>query len=170
VRGLKPLVRPGGKAKPKLVPGDVVAVPSATGGHHLIVFIRTDSAGPWFGIVRGKYPLRPPQFERPPEIVKPLFYTHAEPIRTGRWIVVGQAPELLRLFPPKPEIYYANDAFHKKLKLDIGPHGSAADPDTLQMRHISEQEAREVGLMDGTYRASYLGKLLEKHLDAVAGD
>lgn len=168
--GLKPVMPPKRARVKELAPGDIVAVPSANGGYHLIVFLVSNRVGWGFGILRGRFALRPPKFGADsPAIVSPPVYTHPEPIKTGRWPVIGHAPELVKLFPARPEVYYEASESNRRLKLDVGQFGSAADPDTLRMRHVSQEEAEEVGLLDGRYRATYLGKLLEEYLDRVAG-
>ncbi len=166
---LKPKLRRPRSSVKSLTPGDIIAIPSAKGGYHWAVFIVSNKVGWGLGILHGRHPLKPPHFSEPPRVVEPPVYTHREPIETGRWPVIGSAPELLKLFPAEPETYYRNEPSNVKLGLDVGPFGSAAHPDTFTFRHVSRAEAETVGLLDGRYRATRLGKMMETYLDDVAG-
>ncbi len=77
----------------------------------------------------------------------------------GTWPVVGHDEGLLAAFPSEPEIYHWPDPTWP----GIGEFGSAETAADVR-RDISEAEAREVGLLDGTYCQVYLEEELQAKL------
>jgi hypothetical protein len=167
VVALLPKLRTGKRKVTSLNPGDVVAIPSASGGYRLAVFIVKNQNGWALGVLRGRHTLRPNRVPENPDFVEPVFYVHNEGIQTGRWPIVGHAPRLLTLLPARPEVYYDKNA--AKLKLDVGPFRGARDAAKFVFRHVSEAEARRVGLLDGSYQAVWLREEFERYLDKADG-
>ena len=81
--------------------------------------------------------------------------------------MIGNCPELLKFFPEKPE-YYHNKKDHPDDD-SIGPFGSAENEDD-ELRAIDEEEAREVGLLDGSYPTTTLDEAIPEFLCALNAD
>jgi hypothetical protein len=164
VVSLKPKLSSKGKIRPG--PGDVVAIPAGIGEFYLIVYVGR-FRGPFgdaFGVIRGRHRIRPLPVNWKPDVLKRLIGPDVRPIASGRWRIIGNRPDLLTFFPPYPE------HFHSKRGLNrddprIGPFGSAESPTNYEgerdregvvdysteiercvLRHLSEREAREIGL------------------------
>lgn len=177
VLALKPKLLRKGKITVK--PGDLVAIPARGGGYYFTVFITQEWAdGPAFGIIKGKYTLKPPSEDWQPDTLQPPVYSDNRLIASGRWRVIGNYPHLLKLFPEHPEIYYP----HKAAALvcstgkgaiirpgEVGPYGSAVTPGGRGVRHVSKEEAEALGLLSGEYHQGLLAEEFEEFLERRLG-
>jgi hypothetical protein len=144
-------------AKPR--PGDVLAIPSEKGGYHMAVVIAHNRFGCALGLFHGtsaqgrldaglrgsprKYPV----------------HTGCDLVVNGTWKIAGHDDSLLALFPSDPVIYHRPEGTE-----EFG----AAETSDGTLRLIGPDEAREVGLQDGTYQQIYLSAQLQKQLDVDA--
>lgn len=145
------LVLTGPRASRRARPGDVVAIPSGP-GYHLAVVITRNRFGTAYGIFRHRSPQA-----RMPEAgaeVRPFpIYSDDQSVRSGRWRIVGSAPDLLGLFPDDPEIYHMN---------------GIAETASGTIRPVPDEEEAAVGLTDDSYRQGYLSEHLEEELTSGA--
>src|SRR5688572_1430614 len=103
---LKPKVKKKGKII--LKPGDVVAIPAKEGDFYLAVYVTLAKRyGHAFGVFKGRHKLKPLAPGWRGEPIQPVFFTTDMFVASGRWRIIGHAPELLSLFPQTPERYYA---------------------------------------------------------------
>lgn len=150
-------------AKPKV--GDVLAIPARRGGYHLAVVVDRNSFGTALGLFRGTSPLpRLSAAARGAPRPRPV-HTEDHLVAEGTWRVVDHDESLLSLFPAKPEIYHKPNQWPGIV--DTGEFGAAETADGT-MRLIGPDEAREVGLQDGTYRQTYVAEHLQQWLDDEA--
>jgi hypothetical protein len=93
-------------------------------------------------------------------------HTEESLAKDGTWKVVLHDEALLASFPADPEVFHKPNAWPG---IDTGEFG-AAETAGGPLRMIDEAEAREVGLLDGTYRqtrpAVYLQKVLGEEPDS----
>lgn len=159
--------------KIRLKPGDILAVPRELGGFYFLVFITRNRFGDAFGILNlhSKTRRLPKQPQLP--IIKYPVYSGHHFVGTGRWRRIGCEEELLKQFPQNPELFHPKQLHESDDS--IGPFGSGetstgTGPDrTDVLRNLTESEAREIGLLDGTYRQLMLEEQLEQHLARVIG-
>ena len=147
-------------------PGDVLAIPARNGGYHMaVVIIAQNRFGMALGLFRGisadgrldaglrrsprKYPL----------------YTGTNLIADGTWKITDHDDSLLAPFPSDPPIYHRPNVWPGIV--DTGEFGAAETADST-LRLIEPDEAREVGLQDGTYQQVILPEYLQKLLDVEA--
>jgi hypothetical protein len=147
--------------KPKV--GDVVAIPAQRGGYHLAVVVARNRFGTALGLFYGTSPLPRlgPAARRAPR-PHPV-HTNDRLIVTGVWRVVDHDETLLSLFPAEPEIYHKPGQW-SDIGIDTGEFGAAETADGT-IRLIGPDEAREVGLLDGTYRQVETADFLQRRLD-----
>ena len=141
-------------AKPKV--GDVVAVPSAHGGHHLAVVVAQNRFGTALGLVRRSAAAPERAIPRLP------FYTDDVLVRDGTWKVLGPDRTLLARLPDEPEVFHPPDIDWPGI--DLGDFG-AAENVAGSLRLLDEAEAREVGLLDRSYERSRMGEWLQRFWD-----
>jgi len=144
-------------AKPK--PGDVVAIPAAAGGYRPAVVLARNRFGTALGLFTGISPNG--QVGRLRSAPGRPVYTDESLIKDGTWPVVDHDESLLELFPADPPIYHRPNAWPG---IDTGEFGAAETADGT-MTPISEDEAGELGLTDGTYRQTRHAAFLQKQLD-----
>jgi hypothetical protein len=150
---------PSKKTRIRTRAGDLVAVPVGPGRYrHLIVLVE-NRFGTAVGILNGPGSLHPTAPLRPAGL-RPV-YVGDESIADGSWPIVGHDEKLLEHFDRDPEI------FHRKNpnlpNLGIGPFGSG-ETASGRMRELSEAEASEIGLLDGSYRQGLRPNQFEKFL------
>jgi hypothetical protein len=145
-------------ARPK--PGDVVAIPAAAGGYHPAVVLGRNRFGTAMGLFAGTSPNG--QVGRLRDKPRRHVYTEESLVKNGTWPVVDHDDSLRELFPADPPIYHKPNAWSG---IDTGEFGAAETADGT-LTPISEDEAREVGLTDGTYRATKHAAFLQTQLDA----
>lgn len=145
--------------KPK--PGDVIGIPAGEGGYRLAVVLGQNSFGTAIGLFDGVSAQgRLEQAIRDNPRKHPV-YTEESLIKDGTWKILGHDDGLTSLFPSDPPIYHKAGAFPG---VDTGEFGAAETADG-DMRMLSQAEASEVGLLDGTYRQVYPAAYLQKVLD-----
>jgi hypothetical protein len=88
--------------------------------------------------------------------------TDDQQVADGTWSIVDHNGALLSRSPTEPEIYHGPDPVFPGVR--IGEFGAAESPGGA-MRQIGEEEAREVGLLDNTYRQGYLSGHLHQLLN-----
>lgn len=165
----------GGRGRRRSGPavGDVVAVPASGGGFHFAVVLGEGAFGTALGFVRGTFaaPDWPPA-EGAPEVRRHAVHTDNDAVRSGDWSVVAHDPALRARFP-EPEIYHAAGADDDLLDLladsdapEVGGSGMGETADGTT-RRLDEAEAREIGLVDGTYEQAVLSEYLPAHLSGL---
>ncbi|MGW0819692.1 hypothetical protein [Streptomyces sp. NPDC002845] len=146
--------------KPKI--GDILAIPAKGGSYYMALIVARNRFGTALGFLRGKY-LVPKPKSRDSSVARRFpVYTDDRLVSTGVWNVVAHDESLLSLFPAEPEIYHAPDL--QWPGVDLGEFG-AAETAAGSIRLIGLDEAREVGLLDGTYQQSYLGESVQQLMD-----
>lgn len=148
--------------KPKVRPGDVLAIPAAAGGYHLASVVDRNHFGTALGLLRGTAVFPTLGGETPVVLRRHCFHTDDEQVAAGVWKIVGHDESLRELFPCPSEIYHGTDL--RWPDVDLGEFG-AAESAQGELRLITEDEAREVGLIDGSYRQSLLSEHLQQALD-----
>ncbi len=152
------------KKSVRLRPGDLLALPAAAGGRHLALVLTRNGFGTALGLFRGV--VRPPSIAAAVKAPLPYpVYTDEEPVKTGLWKVIGHDESLLALFPAEPEIYH--EPRRRPGVDDTGEFG-AAETAEGPLRFIDAEEARAVGLADGSYEQTRLSPYLEQYLDERA--
>ncbi|MGW7361843.1 hypothetical protein ACWGI8_00075 [Streptomyces sp. NPDC054841] len=146
--------------KPKR--GDLLAIPAKEGGWHLALVIDRNRFGTALGLLRGTRAVPKVVEERPDVVSRPVFHTDDEQVVAGVWKTVGREESLLGLFPGDPEIYHGTEFDWPG---DLGEFGAAESAEAGELRLIGKDEAREVGLTDGTYRQSWMSEHLQELLD-----
>ncbi|MEV6909062.1 hypothetical protein [Amycolatopsis sp. NPDC051071] len=155
------LVPPAAKKTFRAKTGDVVAIPAVTGGHHLAVVLGEDTTGLAVGLLEGVFSLQRIGDVGKHRVRHMPVHTGTRLIRDGTWPIVGNHPALLALFPDPPDIYWqAVTAWGGR----FGDYGGAGNSDG-PIRLIGKAEAEAVGLLDGTYRSSYLEEQFQRLLD-----
>jgi hypothetical protein len=145
-----------GRKARRPAPGDVVAVPLAGGGFRLCVVITQNQFGTAFGFFTGVSrrglvsDVDPSGFEARP------VYSDDQCVRNGGWQIVGHDESLLPLFPASPERFYPPGDL-------TGPFGAAETPDG-RLRNLTEEEAREVGVLASDYDGAPLCEQLQSRL------
>jgi hypothetical protein len=145
--------------------GDVVAIPRKSGGYTLAVVVARNRFGTALGPLRGSFPFPRVASESRYDASARPTYTDEVAIRNGTWSIVDHVEALLSLFPDEPGIYHAPDLQWPGIQ--IGEFGSAESP-SGSLREISEQEAEEVGLLNGAYRQTCPSDYLQQLLDGRA--
>jgi hypothetical protein len=146
-------------AKPK--PGAVLAIPASDGGYHMAVVLAHNRFGMALGLIRGTSAQGRLDAGLRGAARKYPVHTSRDLVADGTWKVVQHDESLLALFPSDLVIYHRPNAWSG---IDTGQFGAAETADgTLRM--IGPDEAREVGLHDGTYRQTCHAAYLQKRLD-----
>jgi cell wall-associated NlpC family hydrolase len=144
-------------AKPK--PGDVVAIPAAAGGYHVGVVLGRNRFGTALGLFAGTSPNG--RVGRLRDTPRRHVYTEESLIKNGVWSIVDHDDSLRELFPADPPIYHRPNSTPG---VDTGEFGAAETADGT-LTPISQDEAREIGITDRTYRATAHAAFLQKQLD-----
>lgn len=142
--------------------GDVVAISRRGGRYSIAVVVARNRFGTALGFLRGSFPY--PRVGDPQhcQVESRPVYTDDQLIANGTWPVIDHNENLLLLFPKDPEIYHAPDLTLPGVQ--VGRFGSA-ESSSGDMRHISKDEAEQVGLLGGTYRQIYVSRQLQQSLD-----
>ncbi|GAA2723381.1 hypothetical protein [Actinocorallia aurantiaca] len=146
------------KGKPGGKPGDIVAIPAKNGLFRFAVLVARNQFGLALGFLEGASRVPRP---KPPLTPGAVFYTDDLLITSGDWPVVARDEHLLALFPAEPEIYHGTDLAFPGVS--VGEFGAAETP-SGELREIDEDEARAVGLLDGTYQQAYMSSHLQRLL------
>lgn len=142
--------------------GDILALPSRQGGYRMAVVLTRNRFGTAIGLFHGRSPQGRLSRSLRAAPRKYPVYTEESRIKDGTWKIVGHDESLSALFPADPPIYHEPNAWPGIV--DTGDFGAAETADG-SMRFIDADEAREVGLQDGTYRSSHVADFLQKTLD-----
>jgi hypothetical protein len=145
-------------SKPKV--GDMIAIPVSRMGYRTAVVVARDRFGTALGLFLDSRWV--PTSALDPARARPQpVYTDDARIVDGTWPVVGHDKTLLAAFPNEPAIYHAPDLTWPGIR--IGPFGSAETARGV-LRDLTEQEAHEVGLLNGTYRQIHMANDLQQRL------
>ncbi|WP_285558760.1 hypothetical protein [Actinoplanes regularis] len=133
--------------------GDVIAIPAGSGGgYHMVVALNKDST---FGLSVGALVGRasePTLDDLAPEPMALPYgqYIHLDLISSETWPIVGRRDDLRSLWLAVTEVYYTWP------EPEPGSFASAGEPpgDTLRLV-VDEDEARAVGILDGSYRQNW---------------
>lgn len=160
-RDLEALVAPAAKKTARVTVGDVVAIPAVPRGHHLAVVLCEDRMGTALGLLEGVFsPPRVGDVGRHRARHIPV-YTGPRLIKNRTWQIVGHHPELLELFPDPPEVYWQAKTSWGEQYGEYGGAGKLDGP----IRLLDKAEADAVGLLDGTYRPTYLEEYFQDVLN-----
>jgi hypothetical protein len=152
------------KSRNALTPGTVFGIPRKNGGYYCVIYIASNQFGEAFGLFSGSVQESYlPSSWVPLPILRPV-YSGKHLITTGRWVALGKREDLLKLFPEAPEIFHAKSDNVSNPK--IGTYGSAETPDG-KLRQLSQTEADEVGLTNGSYRHVRLEEAFEQFLNST---
>ena len=145
--GIEPELREaaGGSARP----GDIVAIPAPGGDYFTAVVVTRNQAGTAYGVFRGTRGAEPVSASDRPEVIPHPIYSGDELVNDGSWPIVGHDEGLLELFPEEPEVFRGAPLM-PDVEPEAGEFGSAETP-SGQRRDLTEEEAEEIGLTDGTY-------------------
>lgn len=146
-------------AKPK--PGDVLAIPVRGDGYRVAVMITRNRFGTALGFFDGTSAQGRLDGELRRSPRKLPVFTEDSLVQDGTWKIVDHDDSLLALFPSDPPIYHAANMFDD---VDTGKYGAAETADGT-LRLIDSDEAREVGLLDGTYTSGHHAAYLQKLID-----
>jgi hypothetical protein len=156
------------KRKIKAEVGDIVAIPLDDGEYAIAVILAKNTFGVAYGFFEGasKIPRPFSVNSHPPVAPHPVYSTDAL-VANGRWKIVGHDAALLSLFPSEPEIYLRQQVIPgmPDYGKNIGPYGSGQTA-SGRTRDLTKEEAEELGLLDGTYRQTFVAQYLEDHLSA----
>jgi hypothetical protein len=147
---------------PKPKAGDVIAIPAPGRKSFLAVVVAKNRFGTAYGLFEGTHDddAAPTAADHPKPLPHPV-YSDDDPVVSGRWHVIGHESGLLELFPSDPEIYHYSDE-------DSG-EAAAAETADGKLRDVGDDEAREVGLSDESYRQVNLAEQVERLLADAAG-
>jgi hypothetical protein len=149
----------GPKRRARAKVGDLVAVPVGPATYRLAVVVARNGFGTALGLFEGEHrTLRPSIADIGAARYRPV-YTDEHLIADGTWPVVAHDESLLSRFSAQPERYHWPDSAWP----GIGPFGSGETPDG-KLRNLSEEESREIGLLDGTYQHPRLSEDLQRQL------
>lgn len=143
-------------------PGDIVAIPAPGGRYFTAVVVTRNQSGTAYGLFDGTRGAVPVSSSSPPQVVRHPIYSGDEMVQNGTWPVVGHDDALLEFFPDEPEVFY-DAPLMADVEPDIGPHGSAETP-SGERRDLTEDEAEEVGLTDGSYSEFHPPETVSEYL------
>jgi hypothetical protein len=164
VEKLTPKVAP--HKKVTLKPGAILAIPRKMGGFYFVIYITTNQFGDAFGIFDGHRQVPYVSSRWKPVPAKFPVYTGKALVVSGRWSRIDHREDLLDLFPKSPEIYHSKSDNPSNDR--IGPYGSG-ETVTGELRELTESEAKQIGLIQGTYRQVMLEEEFEKYLQETLG-
>lgn len=134
--------------------GDVLAIPVES-GYRLAVVLPKTSFGWAIGVLEGSYRVpRVGSIEQPKADV--WFYTEISEYLAGRWLRIGKEKSLIELFPEVLERFFYQPVVVPPQMRDAR-FGFAETPDG-DLRMLEEEEANQLGVLDGTYRQSRLSR------------
>lgn len=142
--------------------GDILAIPAKNGECFIGCVLAKNRFGTAYGFFEGTSQPRPISASSHLPAKRHPIYSSDEFIASGRWKIIGHDEDLLSLFPAEPEIYHREQIISSGP--EIGPYGSG-ETASGQLRHLTKEEAEELGLLSGEYRQSYLAEYLEKCLN-----
>jgi hypothetical protein len=164
VEQLTPKVAP--HKKVILKPGDIFAIPREKGGYYFVIYITSNRFGEAFGIFDGHRQVPHLSSSWKPIPAKFPVYTGKTRVISGRWRRIDHREDLLGLFPKSPEIYHSKSDNPSNDR--IGPYGSG-ETATEELRDLTESEAKQIGLIQGTYHQGMLEEQFEKYLQDRLG-
>ena len=148
--------------------GDIIAVPETSKLHHLLIYLgRFGSFGHAYGIILGKYYLKPLKQDWNPKIYPRHIFTGLRFVANGKWKIIASMPQLLEQFPDDPE-YFHEKKFHHDNPA-IGEYGSAETPYKTdgtgsKIRKLSKKEAIKLGISDNDFFQSGMEEITESFL------
>lgn len=154
------------KSKVTLKPGDVIAIPRKKGGYYFAVYVGKNFHGLGLAVFREtSRVLQIPDNWKPHLAFWFPLYTELTPMVEGRWLIVGNRPDLTDVLPHGLEV------FHKRYEHSsdkIGPYGNAESADK-KSRHLTKAEATDMGILDDAWSAVYLTSRMEAFLNKRLG-
>ncbi|MEH0630760.1 MULTISPECIES: hypothetical protein [Streptomyces] len=148
-------------AEPKV--GDILAIPVDNAWYAVIVVAR-NRFGVALGIFRDKFHSQESVYPRRSAVRTFPVYSDDVQVLNGSWKVIGHDESFLSMFPVEPEIYHSPiPAWPGR---EVGEFGAAETP-AGDIRLIDGDEARTVGIVDGSYRQSYSSELLQQSLGGL---
>jgi len=147
--------------------GDVVAIPSSKGNYYFASILIKNREGTGLGLWREKRRVPVLDASLTPSASR-IVFTDEVAIRNGTWPVVGHSDVARALFPDDPETYFFPGEQYPGAPR-IGEFGSAEQSDGT-LRDVSREEAERVGLLDGSYKQSYISDCLPDVLDEERGN
>jgi hypothetical protein len=162
ISGIKFEVRKG----PKIIchRGDCVALPAKNGEYFLAMVLAKNRFGVAFGFFAGTSKSRRIDPTSLPPVRRYPFYSGTEYITNGRWEINDHNEALLAFFPREPEIYHRSQIISVRGIPEIGPYGSG-ETASGELRHLTKEEAAEIGLLCDKYRQIHLPEQLETYLN-----
>jgi hypothetical protein len=160
VSDLVPKVKKRGKVAAK--PGDIVAIPAGQElRFYLACVLAKNRFGTAYGFFEGSFPpFDVVQLQARPALTYAI-YSGEQCLASGRWSILGHREDLLASFPSDPEI------FHKPSpKAPFGLGETASE----RTRLLDKEEATAIGLLDRTYRQTYVCDFLETRLPQLLKD
>ncbi|MEW2608443.1 hypothetical protein AB0894_32180 [Streptomyces sp. NPDC047916] len=144
-------------------PGDILAIPADNSWYAVIVVAR-NRFGVALGLFQEKFDSMASVDPRHSTACNFPVYSDDAQVLNGSWGVVGHDTTLLSAFPREPEIYHS--PILKWPTRNFGEFGAAETP-TGDIRLIDAGEARDVGLVNGSYRQSYTSEFLQQSLGGL---
>ena len=144
--------------------GDVVAIPAKNGEYFIASVLAKNRFGTAYGLFDGTSRLKPVSASSHPRPKRHPMYSGDRLVASGRWKIIGHDEGLLSLFPAEPEIYHREQVIPGGA--EIGPYGSGETAEG-RLRHLTLEEAEEIGLLRGDYNQAYLEEDLEDHLNST---
>jgi len=146
--------------------GDLVALPAKNGEFFIACILAKNCFGTAYGFFEGTSKPRPISASSHPPAKQHPIYSDDEFVATGRWQIIAHDKDLLSLFPAEPEIYHTEQLIDDGP--EIGPYGSG-ETASGHLRHLTKEEAEEIGLISGEYNQVYLAEELEDYLNGKLG-
>lgn len=134
--------------------GDILAIPVGSEYRFAVVLPKT-SFGWAIGVLEGSHRVpRAGSIESPRADI--WFYTENSEYLAGRWLNIGRDKSLIDLFPKVLERFFYRPVIVPPEMADA-TFGFAESPDG-DLRMLEEDEASQVGVLDGSYRQSHLSR------------
>ncbi|MFB7257768.1 hypothetical protein [Streptomyces nojiriensis] len=152
-----------GSAAAKPETGDILAIP-VEGGWYAAIVVARNRFGVALGLFWEKFHSLASVNPQHSTACQFPVYSDDVQVLNGSWELVGRDGSLLSAFPGEPEIYHLPVPVWPGY--DFGEFGAAETP-AGDIRLIDGDEARAVGVANGSYRQSYASEFLQRSLDGL---